>query len=43
MAITGLGLYGFVIVHLLGNLQIFLGPTQINAYAYALKSTPALL
>jgi succinate dehydrogenase / fumarate reductase cytochrome b subunit len=43
MAITGLGLYGFVIIHLLGNLQIFLGPTRINAYAYALKSTPPLL
>jgi succinate dehydrogenase / fumarate reductase, cytochrome b subunit len=43
MAVTGLGLYGFVIIHLLGNLQVFLGPTQINAYAYALKSTPALL
>ena len=43
MAITGLGLYGFVIIHLLGNLQIFLGPTQINAYAYALKSTPPVL
>jgi len=43
MAITGLGLFGFVIVHLAGNLQIFLGADQINAYAFSLKSIPLLL
>lgn len=43
MAITGLGLYGFVIVHLLGNLQVFLGPTAINDYAHTLKSNPVIL
>ncbi|MGH9855830.1 MAG: succinate dehydrogenase cytochrome b subunit [Blastocatellia bacterium] len=43
MAITGLGLWGFVIIHMLGNLQIFLGPEKINAYAALLKATPALL
>src|SRR5215475_1469758 len=43
MAITGFGLWIFVIVHMLGNLQIFLGPGKINAYAALLKSTPALL
>lgn len=43
MAITGLGLFVFVIVHMLGNLQIYLGPEHLNAYARALKSTPALL
>jgi succinate dehydrogenase / fumarate reductase cytochrome b subunit len=43
MAITGLGLFLFVIVHMLGNLQIFLGPEHLNAYARALKGTPALL
>ena len=43
MAITGLGLFVFVIVHMLGNLQIFLGPEHLNAYARALKGTPALL
>jgi succinate dehydrogenase / fumarate reductase cytochrome b subunit len=43
MAITGLVLFGFVIGHMLGNLQIFLGPDQINAYAVLLKSKPALL
>src|SRR5262245_13146461 len=43
MAITGFGLWVFVIVHMLGNLQIFLGPAKINAYAALLKATPALL
>jgi succinate dehydrogenase / fumarate reductase cytochrome b subunit len=43
MAITGLALFGFVIGHMLGNLQIFLGPDQINAYAVFLKSKPGLL
>jgi succinate dehydrogenase / fumarate reductase, cytochrome b subunit len=43
MAITGFGLWIFVIVHMIGNLQIFLSPEKINAYAALLKSTPALL
>lgn len=43
MAITGFGLWVFVIIHMLGNLQIFLGPEKINAYAALLKANPALL
>jgi succinate dehydrogenase / fumarate reductase cytochrome b subunit len=43
MAVTGLGLVGFVIVHMLGNLQLFLGPDALNAYAKSLKSIPELL
>jgi succinate dehydrogenase / fumarate reductase, cytochrome b subunit len=43
MAVTGFGLWVFVIVHMLGNLQIFLGPTKINSYAELLRATPALL
>jgi succinate dehydrogenase / fumarate reductase cytochrome b subunit len=43
MALTGLGLLVFVIIHMAGNLQIFLGPEPINAYAAFLKSKPALL
>lgn len=43
MAITGFGLFVFVIAHMLGNLQIYLGPDQINTYAETLKSMPALL
>ncbi len=36
MALTGLVLVLFVMGHMLGNLQIFLGPEVINAYAYKL-------
>lgn len=36
MALTGLVLVGFVMGHMLGNLQIFLGAEAINAYAYKL-------
>jgi succinate dehydrogenase / fumarate reductase cytochrome b subunit len=43
VAITGVLLFGFVIIHLLGNLQFFLGWESLNAYASFLKSTPELL
>lgn len=43
MAVSGLILVGFVIGHMLGNLQIFLGPEAINSYAAMLKSNAALL
>jgi len=43
MAITGIGLFIFVIGHLLGNLQIFLGPEAINKYGHFLQSTPEIL
>jgi len=43
MAVTGLVLYGFVIVHMLGNLQVFLGPEAFNAYAEKLKALGPLL
>lgn len=40
MAVTGFALVLFVLVHLLGNLQIFLGPDILNAYAHHLQSLP---
>jgi succinate dehydrogenase / fumarate reductase cytochrome b subunit len=43
MAITGFALLIFVIGHMLGNLQVFLGPNQINAYGNFLQTTPELL
>ena len=43
MAVTGLILFGFVIVHMLGNLQIFLGQDQLNNYAEHLEELPFLL
>ena len=41
MALTGLVLVGFVTGHLVGNLQIFLPPAKINAYAHMLESLGA--
>lgn len=43
MAATGLGMVGFVVVHLLGNLSVFLGPDGINLYAARLHSLGPLL
>jgi succinate dehydrogenase / fumarate reductase cytochrome b subunit len=43
MALTGLALWGFVLGHLAGNLQVFAGPEKINAYAAFLKSQGGLL
>ena len=38
MAITGLLLFLFVIVHMAGNLQVYLGREAMNAYAALLAS-----
>jgi succinate dehydrogenase / fumarate reductase, cytochrome b subunit len=43
MALTGLVLFGFVIAHLVGNLQVYQGPEALNAYAETLRHYPALL
>jgi succinate dehydrogenase / fumarate reductase cytochrome b subunit len=43
MAISGVMLIGFVLAHMLGNLQIFKGQAVINAYAVQLKSLGGLL
>jgi succinate dehydrogenase / fumarate reductase cytochrome b subunit len=43
MAVTGFVAFGYIIGHMLGNLQIFIGQNQINTYAKALHAFPALL
>ena len=43
VAVTGVILILFVIGHLLGNLQIFLGPEWINAYSQHLRDLGPLL
>lgn len=43
MAVTGIILVGFVIGHLVGNLQIFSHPDKINGYADFLQSLGPLL
>jgi succinate dehydrogenase / fumarate reductase cytochrome b subunit len=43
MAVTGVILFGFVIGHMLGNLQVFIGAHQMNEYAAMLRANAALL
>jgi succinate dehydrogenase / fumarate reductase cytochrome b subunit len=43
MGISGVLLVVFILVHMLGNLQIFLGPEELNRYAHFLKISPELL
>jgi succinate dehydrogenase / fumarate reductase cytochrome b subunit len=43
MAATGVILVLYVVVHMLGNLQVFAGPERLNDYAHALKGMPVIL
>ena len=43
VAITGLLMVGFVLAHMVGNLQVFLGQEVYNAYAHMLQSLGGLL
>ena len=43
MAVSGVLLFGFVLAHLLGNLQFFEGAEKMNAYGRLLRVEPALL
>jgi succinate dehydrogenase / fumarate reductase cytochrome b subunit len=43
MAFSGLILFGFLIAHMLGNLQVFLGRDVMNHYAESLHANPPLL
>jgi len=37
MAVSGIVLFGFVLVHMLGNLKLYQGPEKLNAYAEWLR------
>ena len=43
MALTGIGLFIFVVGHMLGNLQIFIGPESLNRYGAFLQGLGELL
>jgi succinate dehydrogenase / fumarate reductase cytochrome b subunit len=43
MAISGAALFGFVVLHLAGNLQIFAGPERFNGYARSVHELGPLL
>lgn len=42
MAVTGMALVGFAVVHMAGHLQVFAGRNTYNAYAMTLQSLGAL-
>ena len=43
MALSGGVLTGFVLVHMAGNLLLYLGPQALNAYGELLQSKPAVV
>ncbi len=43
MAVTGIILFLYLVGHMLGNLQIFLDPAQIDKYAHMLHASAAFL
>jgi len=43
MALTGVILAGFVLVHMLGNLQVYQGAEALDAYGKLLRKEPSLL
>ena len=44
MAVTGIVLFGFVLVHMLGNMKLYFGPEHYNEYSHWLREvgSPAL-
>jgi len=40
VAVTGLAMFGFLILHLVGNLMVYLGPDTFNHYGHKLISNP---
>ncbi len=43
VALTGLSLVGFLIIHLAGNFLMLLGPDAFNGYSHALISNPLII
>ena len=42
VGLSGLGIVGFTLVHMAGNLLLFVGPDAYNQYSHALVSNPAI-
>lgn len=43
MAVSGIALFGFVLIHMLGNLKLYQGEAKLNAYAEWLRNAGAPL
>src|ERR1700690_3058981 len=42
IGITGLALFGYLLIHIAGNLLVFFGPDVFNRYAYVMEANPLL-
>ena len=42
IGITGLALFGYLLIHIAGNVLVFFGPDVFNRYAFFLESNPLL-
>jgi len=44
MAVTGVILFGWIFLHMVGNLKLYMGPVHLNEYAHWLRAlgTPAM-
>jgi succinate dehydrogenase / fumarate reductase cytochrome b subunit len=42
IGVTGLALFMYLVIHVIGNLMIFLGPAFFNKYAYTLEDNPLI-
>ena len=38
MALTGIGLLGFILIHMIGNLHVYEGPAKMHEYAESLRN-----
>jgi succinate dehydrogenase / fumarate reductase cytochrome b subunit len=42
IGVTGLALFLYLLIHIVGNLMVFFGPAFFNKYAYTLEGNPLL-
>ena len=42
IGVTGLALFIYLVIHIIGNLVVFLGPAAFNKYAFTLEGNPLL-
>ena len=42
IGVTGLALFLYLLIHIAGNLVVFMGPAAFNTYAYTLEGNPLL-
>ncbi len=42
IGVTGLALFLYLLIHIAGNLLVFLGPAFFNQYAYTLEGNPLM-